>query len=159
MDTEARKSLVALVRQQHTAALGTLRDGSPLVSLVLFACAPDLSEFYIHVSRLAQHTGGLLADPRAGLLIIENGSPSRNPLSLSRVSIQGVAAVLEEESAAFSTSRLQYLAAHPAARMNFGLSDFLLFRIRPQACRFVAGFGKIFDLDEPAWQRLSAETT
>src|SRR5262245_19628026 len=157
MDAESRKALVELVRERGTAALGTLHEGAPLVSLVLYASSPDLSELYIHVIRLAQHTGGLLADPRVGLLIVKDDGPSRNPLSLSRVSIQGAAVVLEEESAAFAAARSCYLAAHPSAGINFRFSDFLLFRIRPQAIRFVAGFGKIFDLDEPAWAQLATE--
>lgn len=156
MDAETCKALATLVRGRGTAALGTLHGGAPLVSLVLYACSPNLSELYIHVSRLAQHTGGLLADPRVGLLIVESDLPSRNPLSLSRVAIQGVAAALDEGSAAFSAARSHYLAAHPATSVNFRFSDFLLFRIRPQAIRFVAGFGKIFDLDEPAWAQLIA---
>jgi putative heme iron utilization protein len=158
MDADSRKALVELVRERGMAALGTVHGDWPLVSLVLYASPPDLSELYIHVSTLAQHTGDLLAGPRVGLLIVENDLPSRNPLSLLRVSIQGVADALEEESAAFSAARSHYLAAHPATSVNFRFSDFLLFRIRPQAIRFVAGFGKIFDLDEPAWAQLAAET-
>jgi putative heme iron utilization protein len=157
MDPETRQALAALVRGRGTAALGTLHEGSPLVSLVLYACPPDLSEFYVHVSRLAQHTAGLLADSRVGLLIVEHDLPSRNPLSLARVSVRGTAAALGPESAAFAVARSAYLSAHPTARMNFQLADFLLFRIRPEAARFVAGFGKIFDLDGPAWQGLAAE--
>jgi putative heme iron utilization protein len=158
MDRKTQEALVALLRKRGTAALGTLHGGSPLVSLVLYACSPDLSELYIHVSQLAQHTAGLLADPRVGLLIVEEDLPSRNPLSLARVTIQGVASQLEPESAAFSAARTLYLAAHPTARINFQLPDFMLFGIRPEAARFVAGFGKIFDLDRPAWAQLPTET-
>jgi putative heme iron utilization protein len=156
MDAETRKALVALVRERGIAALGTHLDGAPLLSLVVYACAPDLSELYIHVSRLAQHTSGLLADPRVGLLIVDSDRSSRNPLSLSRISIQGTATLLDEASEAFSTARSQYLRAHPATKVNFRFSDFLLFRICPRAIRFVAGFGEIFDLDERDWARLDA---
>src|SRR5262245_11452499 len=157
MDPATRQALITLVRQRGTATLGTLHTGSPLVSLVLYATSPDLGELYIHVSRLAQHTSGLLADPRVGLLIVEHDLPSRNPLSLARVSIQGLADRLEDDSPTLSAARSLYLAAHPTATINFQLSDFLLFRIRPRSARFVAGFGKIFDLDQEAWGQLTVE--
>jgi putative heme iron utilization protein len=157
MDAAIRQALVALVRDRGVAALGTVHAGAPLVSQVLYAPAPDLAELYVHVSRLAQHTAGLLADPRVGLLIAERDVPTRNPLSLARVSIQGVAESLEPASAAFSAARAAYLAAHPSAAINFQLADFLLFRIRPHAARFVAGFGKIVDLDRAAWLRLGGD--
>lgn len=158
MNAETRNALISLVRQRGTAALGTRHGETPLVSLVLYAALPDLSELYVHVSRLAQHTSDLLADPHVGLLIVETDLPSRNPLSLARVSIQGVAAPVDSETAEFSAARSHYLAAHPNASINFDLADFLLFRIRPQAARFVAGFGKIFDLNQQGWAQLVAET-
>jgi putative heme iron utilization protein len=155
MDNKTQTALITLVQKRGLAALGTLHGGAPLVSQVLYACAPDLSELYIHVSRLAQHTEGLLGDPRVGLLIAEEALPSRNPLALSRVSIQGSASLVEPESAAFAAARSLYLAAHPTANLNFQLPDFLLFRIRPETARFIAGFGKIFDLDRLAWTQLT----
>src|SRR5262245_50840018 len=129
MDGETRKALVNLLRERGTAALGTVHAGSPLVSLVLYACSANLSALYIHVSRLAQHTAGLLADPRIGLLIVDGDPGSRNPLALSRASIQGIANVLNADSAAYFEARAVYLAAHPTAGVNFQLGDFMLFRI------------------------------
>ena len=95
MDAAMRRELVELIRGRGIAALGTLQAGAPLVSMVLYAASPDLSAVLIHVSRLAQHTGGLLRDRRVGLLIAEPDKPSRNPLSMARVSIQADAEPLE----------------------------------------------------------------
>ena len=78
MDDADRQLLISLVRERSLAALGTILDGGPLVSMVLYASEPDLSCLYIHVSRLAQHTRGLLAQPRVGLLISEPDRASRN---------------------------------------------------------------------------------
>jgi putative heme iron utilization protein len=89
---------------------------------------------------------------------VEDEPSSRNPLTLGRVSIRGVASRLEADSTEFTSARALYLAAHPTATMNFQLPDFLLFRIRPDAARFVAGFGKIFDLDRRAWEQLGLRT-
>jgi putative heme iron utilization protein len=155
MDHSDRQALISLVRERPLAALGTIFEGGPLVSMVLYACAPDLSCFYLHVSRLAQHTSGLLLQPRVGLLISEPDRPSRNPLTLARVSLQGLAEPLPEGSPAFENARGLYLSAHPTAALNFQLPDFMLFSVRPESARFIAGFGKIFDLDREAWVRLS----
>lgn len=157
MDDATRDTLLRLVRERGIAALGTRHgdDGWPLVSMVLYAAEPDLSALYIHVSRLAQHTQGLLADPRLGLLIGEADRPSRNPLTLPRVSILGRAGAIGPDSPRFGPARDLYLGAHPTAAMNFELADFLLYAIRPVSARFVAGFGRIADLDAGAWADLA----
>jgi hypothetical protein len=156
MDEKDRRLLISLIRERSLAALGTIFDGGPLVSLVLYACEPDLSSLYLHVSRLAQHTRGLLSQPRVGLLISEPDRASRNPLTLARVSIQGLAGVLPDGSPEFGSARDLYLAAHPTAAINFDLPDFVLLRLHPHSARFIAGFGKIFDLDRAAWANLTA---
>ena len=156
MDESDRRILISLVRERTLAALGTMVDGGPLVSMVLYASEPDLSCLYIHVSRIAQHTRGLLSQPRVSLLISEPDRASRNPLTLARVSIQGLAGLLQDGSAEFENARSLYLAAHPTAAINFDLPDFLLLGVHPESARFIAGFGKIFDLDREAWARLAA---
>jgi heme iron utilization protein len=155
MDEPARRILISLVRERSLAALGTIFEGGPLVSMVLYASEADLSCLYLHVSRIAQHTRGLLAHPRVGLLICEPDRASRNPLTLARVSIQGLVGPLKEGSPAFENARSLYLTAHPTAAINFSLPDFLLLGVRVESARFIAGFGKIFDLDREGWARLA----
>jgi putative heme iron utilization protein len=156
MDESDRRILSSLVRERSLAALGTIVEGGPLVSLVLYASEPDLHCLYIHFSRIAQHTRGLLSQPRVGLLISEPDRASRNPLTLARVSIQGRAVPLQEGSPAFENARSLYLALHPTAAINFELPDFLLLGVHPESARFIAGFGKIFDLDREAWGSVAA---
>jgi putative heme iron utilization protein len=155
MDEPNRRALISLVRDRSLAALGTIVEGDPLVSMVLYASEPDLSRLYIHVSRIAQHTRGLLSQPRVSLLVSEPDRASRNPLTLARVTIQGLATPLQEGSPVFEHARSRYLAVHPTAAINFDLPDFLLLGIQPGSARFIAGFGKIFDLDHEAWARLA----
>jgi putative heme iron utilization protein len=157
MDTATRVELIELIRGRGIAALGTLHAGAPLVSMVLYAASPDLSAIFIHVSRLAQHTGGLLGDRRVGLLIAGPDRPSRNPLSMARVSIQADAEPLNVGSPEYERARAAYVAVHPAAAFNFELGDFLLIRIKPTSARFVAGFGKIVDIDAEEWAALAAQ--
>ena len=148
MDNAARVILTRLIRTQRLAALGTLRDGAPFVSMVLYAEASDLSALYLHLSRLAVHTRALQSDPRAGLMISLPDPGSGDPQTLARVSIQGEAIVVARDSPDFEVTKSRYLAKFPDSERNFGLGDFDLYRIVPRAARFVADFGKIYDLKE-----------
>ena len=56
-----------LIRSRDHAALATLLDGRPYVSLVATACDSDASPLLL-LSDLAQHTKNLLADPQVSLL-------------------------------------------------------------------------------------------
>jgi hypothetical protein len=73
------------------------------------------------------------------------------------VSIQADAESLNVGSPEYERARATYVAVHPAAAFNFELGDFLLFRIKPISARFVAGFGKIVDIDAEGWASLAVE--
>ena len=148
MDTESSQSLARLMRTQRVAALGTIHNGAPLVSMVLYAASSDFASFYIHVSRLAQHTQGLIEDPRVSLMIAEADTGAKDPQTLARVSVRGEASEIPSAAADHQMAKLIYLEKFPGAAFNFGLGDFSLYRIRPHAARYVGGFGKIFDLAE-----------
>jgi len=62
LSPEHAARLVDLLRRRSTAALGTLHDGAPFVSMVPYAVLPDGAAFVVHVSRLAGHTKDMLAD-------------------------------------------------------------------------------------------------
>jgi putative heme iron utilization protein len=146
MDKDSGEILANLLCQQRVAALGTLFHGAPLVSMVLFSVVPGSSAIDIHISRLAQHTQGLLEDARVGLMIAEPDRISRNPQTLARLSLQGDARGLARESPEYEEAMNTYLEKHPTASINFQLGDFLIVRIEPRTARLVTGFGRIFDL-------------
>jgi heme iron utilization protein len=154
MDSQSQQSLARLVRGERIASLGTLFHGAPLVSLVLFSAADEGSAIDIHVSRLAQHTQGLLESGRVGLMIAEPDRDSRNPQTLARLSIQGEAKPIPTNDPDHDAARALYLSKFPTAALNFQLGDFLLVRIRPHAARLVTGFGRIFDLETDDLRRL-----
>ena len=142
--TEATfQSLLAL----PVAALGTLHDGAPFVSMVPLVPAPDGTGFFIHVSRLAQHTRDLLADDRVSLLFMQPLDPRQDPLALPRLTLQGEAEAIPVDSSAQDSAAQAYLARFPQAEMTLGLGDFSFFRIRPASGRLVAGFGRAVSLD------------
>lgn len=157
MDSATRREPADLLRTRGIGAVGTLHEGTPLVSMVLYAASPDLSTLFIHVSHLAQHTAALLGDRRVGLLISEPDRPSRNPLSLARVSIQAITEPIQPDSREYQQAKDAYLAAHPTAAFNFELGGFVLVGIKPTSARFISGFGKIVDIDTPEWNKLAEE--
>lgn len=146
MNTSIQQLLLALIRNQRIAALGTLRNSAPEVSLVPFAASRDCSAFYIHISRLAHHTQNILHDARVSLLLSEADDGSRNPSSLARVSIQGEAVLVEANSSEYENAHSTYLTKVPQSEMMFGLGDFGLYKIVPQTARFVAGFAQTHNL-------------
>ncbi len=147
MDAESKVKLLSLLRQARLAALGTLRpDGGPLVSQVLFAAAPDFSGFYILISQLAQHTQDILNDPRVSLMIAQADDGLTDPQTLARVSLRGEARPVLHDQPDYAAARAAYLEKFPQAAMIFQLGDFALYRVEARSARYVAGFGKTFNL-------------
>jgi putative heme iron utilization protein len=157
MDPKIGQDVVRLIREGRTAALGSVLDGHPLVTFVLYNPTPDLSGFDLHVSRLAQHTRALARDPRVGLLIAQPDSPRRNPQTLDRIAIQGHAEPIADGDPAFDIARESYIRRFPQSALNFELGDFFLVRIRPASARFISGFGKIFDLSADDISRFAGQ--
>ena len=146
LDAQTSLQLTSLLSDTPTASLGTLREGAPFVSMVPYAAMPDLTSYIFHISRLAVHTANLLADPRAGLLIIEPGEVGRDPQRLARISIEGQAAPIDVETDGYRSAKAAYLEKYPKAEFNFGLNDFVLFEFELKRARLIAGFGLIVDL-------------
>ena len=154
MNAELTEHLARLLRERTTAALGTLRAGAPFVSMVPYAIADDGSGFLIHVSRLAAHTKDMLADARVSLLVAAAEGGGTSPLALARVSVQGAAEPVAPDAPALRGFRSAYLARFPDAEQMFGFADFSIFLIRPEAARFVAGFGEAHSLTGESLRRL-----
>jgi putative heme iron utilization protein len=126
----------ALMQAQATAALGTLMDGAPYVSLVPVAFDSDGSPLLL-LSRLAQHTKNLLADPRVSLLF-DGTAGLEEPLTGPRLTVLGSAAPCSDPRALE-----RYLALHSSAATYAGFSDFDLYKVTIGRGHLVAGFGKI----------------
>ena len=143
MDADTGRSLAGLIRKERIAHLGTLRGGAPLVSMTLFMAEQDLAAFYVHVSRLAWHTQDMLQDPRVALSIAETDDGRPDPFTLMRVSIRGEASQLPPDQ---QELKGLWLARFPEQAINFELADFSFWKITPRDARFVAGFGRIYNL-------------
>ena len=132
-------SAVRLVRTGLKASLATLDGGHPYASLVLVATEPDGSPLLL-ISKLAQHTRNLEADPRASLLF-DGTDAAEDPLSGARVSVRGTVEITREPRAL-----RRFLARHPSAEGYAAFPDFATYRMQMQAAHFVGGFGRIVGL-------------
>src|SRR5499426_945649 len=141
MDRELIVVLQQLLHGRMIAALGTLHQGAPFVSMVPFAVARDGS-LILHVSRLAAHTRDMLNNSEVSLLIAESESSGKMPQALARVTFQGRAQMLERDSKKHIDAREVYLSRFPDAASLFEFSDFNIFIIKPVSARVIAGFGQ-----------------
>ncbi len=151
MRHEDQVALRKLIDENHTAALGTVTgDGAPFVSYVLYAVerrdghAPTL---LLLLSRLAAHTGHLLAEPRLSLLITAAPGSVADPQALARVTLQGTAQPVGREEPDYAAAQACYLGQLPGQQHLFALPDFTLFRVELREARYVGGFGRAFTLD------------
>lgn len=152
MNPELTEQLAQLLRQRSTAALATLRDGAPFVSMVPYALAAD--GFVVHVSKLSAHTKDMLVDAHVSLLVAEAEGGGKSPLALARVSVQAMAQRVASGSSRLPRLRAAYLARFPEGEQMFGFADFSIFLIRPVAARFVAGFGQAHSLSAESLARI-----
>lgn len=146
MDRETSLLLRNLLLRERIAHLGTLRGGAPMVSMTLFMPEPDLSAFYVHVSRLAWHTQDMAQDPRVALSVAETDDGRADPFTLMRVTIRGNATNVPNEGEPSVALKKSWLARFPEQAINFELADFSFWKIAPRDARFVAGFGRIHNL-------------
>jgi heme iron utilization protein len=128
-----------LVAGHGTGSLGTLAlepAGHPYASFVTFALSDGEPVFLI--SRLAEHTRNLEADPRASLLV--HDSDSADPLANARVTLLGRCSKLPRGEGA---ARDAFLAAHPGAAYYVDFTDFDFWSLRVEAVRYIGGYGRM----------------
>jgi hypothetical protein len=140
VDSETAGLLKRLFEKERIAHLATLRGGAPMASMTLFLPEKDFSAFWVHVSRLAWHTQDMLQDARVALSVSESDDHRPDPFTLMRVTLRGEAAQIKDGP------KDAWLARFPEQAINFTLADFSFWRIAPRDARFVAGFGRIYNL-------------
>ncbi len=147
---EVQAAWAKLTEEIRTGVLLTLRNGRPFGSHVPYVFGEHWTRAYIHVSRLALHTGHLLRDPRVGLFVSEPDRPGKNPLALRRMNLQGEAALLNVDAPNYAEMKERYLARFPQSAMVFGFADFSLWELRLQDAHLVLGFGQAYLADAMA---------
>ena len=112
--------------------------GYPFGSMTPFAADEKQRPLFLF-SGLAEHTHNVLADPRAGLCLMESTSGEQQ--AAARVTYLGDVTPVPPEEAA--TAQAAYVARHPQAKMWSSFGDFRMFRMEVQRIYVVAGFGRM----------------
>lgn len=145
------EAVVQLLHENNQAALATLSrssPGYPFASVLPFAPDPDQCPVFL-MSRLAEHTRNLLADPHASLVIQAPGRDA--PEASPRLTLQGEIRPIEATPALVA----RYLRYLPGAERYLELGDFGFYRMTPQRLRLVAGFGQVGWIERAQWQALA----
>jgi putative heme iron utilization protein len=147
----------ALLRRTPVGVLSSWSQampGYPFGSLAPFAMTHE-GRPLLYVSRLAEHTRNLAADPRACLTVCE--ATLGDPQALGRASLLGEAHQAPEAEHAALAER--FFALFPEQREYEQLGDFGFWRLEPARVRWIGGFGEIgwvereqWLLDTPEWQ-------
>lgn len=140
-----------LVRQARRGSLATLAldpPGYPFASLVAVADDGQGCPLLV-LSTLAEHTRNLIASPRASLLIADEAA-ERDPLAAGRVTLIGPCEPVEDREV--PESKRAFLEAHPEAKIYIDFKDFRPYRLRPEALRYVGGFGRMSWVDAGAYR-------
>jgi putative heme iron utilization protein len=131
---EARRYL----RRHHAGVLATLSrrlGGYPFGSVVPFVLDHEARPVVL-VSRLAEHTKNMVADPRASLLVHDAAEDVQTAARLTLVADAGPVA----DPGPVATRYLRYF---PDAQGLLDLGDFSFWRLRAVFVRHIAGFGAI----------------
>lgn len=126
------------LRAQRYGVLSTLSQklgGYPFGSLAPYVL-DHAARPVILISRLAEHTRNIDADPRVSLLVHE---PAGDLQAAARVTLIGEAAPLDAPTA----FRSRYVRFFPEAARLLALGDFSFYAITPRTIRFIGGFGDI----------------
>jgi putative heme iron utilization protein len=116
----------------------------------------DFSAILVHASNLARHTAGLENDAPFSFLVHSPESQGIDPQQLARVSLNGTVTRLEKNTDAYADGATRYQEKYPGSQITFGMGDFNLYRLEVQSGRFVAGFGKIYNLFPPTLKTIQA---
>jgi len=136
---ERCRTLLSLARSATLSTLARDPAGFPYGSLV--SVADMAGRPLLLLSRLAEHTQNLAADPRASVLVTESLEGRPEPLSQTLVTILGPCRPVDEGER--DEVRSVFLAAHPEAAQYVDFKDFAFYRVEPAALRIVEGFGRM----------------
>ncbi len=140
-----------LLRAQRHGTLGTLStalSGYPYCSVVPYVLDHEGRPVLL-VSRLAEHTHNMAADPRVCLFAHEAEPDVQTG---SRVTLMGTATRIDEPDAGME----RYARYFPQAQAYSQL-DFDFFRIAPVSLRVVAGFAKVHWISREAYMPSAAD--
>jgi putative heme iron utilization protein len=127
-----------LLRTARAAALATLTEEHPFVSLVNIATYYDGSPILL-VSQLAAHTRHLAADPRLSLLLCQGGQG--DPLAHPRLTLLGRTERIDDPDRR-AVLRTRFLNRHPKSALYADFTDFAFHQVTLERAHLNGGFAR-----------------
>jgi putative heme iron utilization protein len=140
----------ALLRRAESGVLSSWSQemaGFPFGSLAPFVLTLEAAPL-LYVSRLAEHTRNVAADPRVCLTVVERAFG--DPQAVGRASLLGEARPVAAAERCAAAAR--YFALLPQQRAYEQLGDFDFWRIEPVRVRWIGGFGEIRWIEPEGWR-------
>lgn len=131
-----------LLLKEYRAALSTLsqsHSGFPFGSVAPY-CLDAAGRPLLLISRIAQHTRNLVADPKCSLLVGERDAADVQ--AAGRLTLLAEAERLTDE-AAITAAAARYYRFFPNSRDYHRAHDFDFWVLQPVRWRFIGGFGAI----------------
>lgn len=146
-----------LLAKTRVLALSLLVDGEPFVGQLPFAARSDFGALFVHASRLARHSRGLIEGAPFSALIQVPDTGESDPFQMPRLTVSGSVEVLSPGTDEYDEAKVAYLDKLPSGRITFSLGDFVLYALGVEKARLVAGFGQTANLTAGALGELTGE--
>jgi hypothetical protein len=137
---ERCRTLVSAVRSATLCTVAREPSGYPYGSLVTIAFDAQGRPLLL-ISRLAEHTQNLIAEPRASVLVTEPLDRAPEPLAVGRLTLLGKCTEVPKADA--TPVRERFLETQPSASYYVDFGDFAFYRLEVEAIRYVGGFGRM----------------
>lgn len=147
-DVRPETDLEALRSGCRSLILATLdADGAPQASPAPFV-RDAAGRYYVFVSGLSPHTAHLAAGRAVGILLVEDETDALQPFARRRLSHTCATEEIGRGTTDWD-ARLAEFGERFGSVVDVlrGLPDFRLFRLTPEAGRFVRGFGQAYRVE------------
>lgn len=155
MEREVLDAIRELLDSHSVLSLAVLVDGEPEAGLLPYAVRADYGAVYVQASTLARHARGLQPGARVGILIHESEGVGADPMQLTRLTVQAVAAVLDKSTDHFRSAQTRFVERFPGAGMTLAMGDFNLYELTLGRGRFVQGFARAYNVGQDTFAQLA----
>ncbi|WP_051221792.1 HugZ family protein [Neptunomonas japonica] len=143
--SEYLEACLALLQSCSSLQLATIdKSGMPHLSYAPFIRQSE--HFFIFVSQLASHTQHLTDVPNASIMIIKDEADCRNIFARERCTASVSVEALAPDTTGSILDQMEVELGKTMALLRT-LPDFVLFKLTAEEARYIAGFGKAFELD------------
>ena len=134
---EFGQTLVGKASKGTLCTMSAKKEGYPYGSFVIYSMYNNNPIFLF--STLAEHTKNLIRNPKASLLISEDGDG--NPLALGRITLVGDCVKLPKQE--HESAKEKFLEKHPQSKSYADWNDFSFYQLEVSSIRYIGGFGKM----------------